>query len=71
MVDRSPQQKALAIRAAETAAERNALAVTQGIRIDEKGRVSDLRDGKVRVEGVLKGYQVVKTEWPASAPGDT
>ena len=62
-LDRSPQQKAMAERAAEMAAARNALAMTQGIRIDANGRFSDVRDAVVRIEGVLKGYQVVKTEW--------
>lgn len=65
-LDSTPQQKALAERAAEMAAGRNALAIAQGIYIDANGRVGDLRDGLVRIQGVLQAHEVTKTEWPAS-----
>ncbi len=60
---RDKQQELLAHEAARTLALRNALALTQGIRIDAGGTVAGLRDGLVRVQGVIRGHQEVESRW--------
>ncbi len=57
------QQRAMAQRAAELVAARNALALAKGIRIDANGRVADVVNGTIHVQGVLKGYEFAGTQW--------
>ncbi|HPZ97266.1 MAG TPA: hypothetical protein PL151_18925 [Phycisphaerae bacterium] len=59
----SPRQKLMALRAAELVAARNALAVAHGIRIDASGRVEAIRDGRLRVQGMVQGQRTVRTNW--------
>jgi hypothetical protein len=63
------QQELLAERAATVIAARNALAIAKGIRLDAWAAVGDMREGLVRLEGVVKGHEVVSSHWdPAAQP---
>lgn len=57
------QQELLAQQAARTLAARNALALARGIRIDADGTVGDVRNGLIRVQGVVRGHEVVESQW--------
>ena len=60
---RDKQNELLARQAARLAALRNALALAQGIRIDASGTVAGVRDGTVRVRGLIRGHQEVEGHW--------
>ncbi|GMU32891.1 MAG: hypothetical protein HS101_05020 [Planctomycetia bacterium] len=63
------QQQQMAERAATVVAARNALALAAGIQINRYGRFSDVRDGTVQIEGLLKGHLAVDVNWdPAAKP---
>lgn len=63
------QQQQMAERAATVVAARNALALAAGIQINRHGRFSDVRDGTVQIEGLLKGHLAVNVKWdPAAKP---
>ncbi|OWY70056.1 hypothetical protein B7486_17285 [cyanobacterium TDX16] len=63
------QQQKMAERAATVVAARNALALAAGIQINRYGRFSDVRDGTVQIEGLLKGHLAVDVNWdPAAKP---
>jgi hypothetical protein len=63
------QQQKMAERAATVVAARNALALAAGIQINRYGRFSDVRDGTVQIEGMLKGHLAVDVMWdPAAKP---
>src|SRR5262249_44921318 len=47
-------------RAASFVAARNALAIAKGIRIDANGRVGNVRNGQISLEGVVKGQRVAE-----------
>jgi len=64
---RSDQEQLMAQRAAEMIAARNALAMAKGIQIDSTGRVAGLRDGAVRIQGVIRGHKIVETRWLPNA----
>lgn len=57
------QAQLLAQKAAREMALRNALAMASGIRIDADGRVGQIANGLVRIEGTLRGHQEDKVEW--------
>ncbi|MFQ5491165.1 MAG: hypothetical protein ACE5GE_10620 [Phycisphaerae bacterium] len=57
------QAQLLAQKAAREAALRNALALAEGIRIDADGKVGQIKDGLVRIEGTLRGHQEDRVEW--------
>ncbi len=57
------QRELLAHEAARQAAMRNALALAKGIPVDISGIVSDMKNGAVRIEGVIKGHQEVSFRW--------
>ncbi|MBX3395460.1 MAG: hypothetical protein KF841_08830 [Phycisphaerae bacterium] len=60
---RSPQDRQMAERAATVVAVRNALALSMGLKIDDKGRLGGVRNGEVRIRGKVKGYKVYLSEW--------
>ena len=53
-------------RAATLVAARNALAIANGIQFDGNGRVGNVRDGQITLDGVVKGQRVVGTTWDKS-----
>ena len=57
------QGQLLARRAAEVVAARNALAIAAGINVDAEGCAGDVRNGRVMLEGVIKGHEVVGVKW--------
>ena len=60
-------QQKMAERAATVVAARNALALAAGIQINRYGRFSDVRDGTVQIEGMLKGHLAVNVMWDPTA----
>jgi hypothetical protein len=50
-------------RGATLLAARNALAIANGIQIDASGRVGNMRNGQIKLDGVVKGQRVVATTW--------
>lgn len=63
------QGQLMAKRAATVVAARNALAIAVGINVDSGGRASDVRNGRMMLEGVIKGHEVVEVTWlPESDP---
>lgn len=60
---RSPQDKQMARRAAELVAVRNAMAITMGIQVDEQGRLSGIRNGRHRIQGIVKGHETYLVDW--------
>lgn len=60
---RTPRDKQMATRAAELVAARNALAITLGLKVDDKGQLSGIRNGQVRLEGVVKGHKTYLVQW--------
>jgi hypothetical protein len=64
---KSDNDRMMAKRAAETLAARNALAMAVGLQIDADGKFADVRDGEVRIKGVLKGHEIVSEEWNPNA----
>lgn len=61
------QQQKMAERAATVVAARNALRLAAGIQVDRYGRFSDLRDGTVQIEGMIKGHFAVDVDWDPTA----
>ncbi|MBI4581476.1 MAG: hypothetical protein HY718_17370 [Planctomycetes bacterium] len=61
------QQRLMAQRAAEVVAVRNALAAVNDVRIDADGRVAGIRAGSVRVQGVVRGQRVTRSQWSPDA----
>lgn len=59
------QGQLMAKRGATIVAARNALAVAAGINVDAGGRVEDVPNGRVTVEGLIKGHEVVDVTWRA------
>ncbi len=57
------QQELLALQAARVTAVRNSVALARGVRIDASGTVAGLRDGHVRIEGLVRGHEVVEQQW--------
>jgi hypothetical protein len=51
----------MARRGASAVALRNALAVSAGVRIGLNGRIEDLKEGTVTLQGHLKGFRVTRT----------
>jgi hypothetical protein len=63
------QSELLAQRAAELDAAANALAIALGIAVDDTTRAGAVRNGRVRLEGVIKGHQVIDVQWmPQRSP---
>lgn len=60
---RSPQDRQMAERAATLVAVRNALALSMGLKIDDKGRLDGVRNSEVHIRGKVKGYKVYLSEW--------
>jgi hypothetical protein len=58
-----PGDRLGAQRAASLVAARNALAIANGIQIDARGRVENMRSGRISLDGVVKGQRVVDTTW--------
>ncbi len=56
----------MAERAATLDAARNALAISLGLKVDAGGTFANLRDGEVRLRGVVRGHQVESLEWFAN-----
>jgi len=52
-----PQAKLLARRAAQALAQRNAVLIANGVRVDAAGRIKDIKEGKINVEGMVQGFQ--------------
>lgn len=61
--NRSEQSKALAKRAAEVVAMRNALALSKGLQVDAKGPISRARNFETHISGVIKGQKIVNMKW--------
>jgi hypothetical protein len=57
------QGRLLAERAATIDAARNALLLAEGIRLDADGRVVDIRDAHVHLEGVIQGHKLIDREF--------
>ncbi|MFH0980477.1 MAG: hypothetical protein V2A79_02930 [Planctomycetota bacterium] len=57
------QGQLLAQRAATLDAAACALAIAAGINVDAHGRAGDVRDGRVMIEGVIKGHEEVEAAW--------
>ena len=57
------QQELLAQQAARTLAARNALALVQGIQIDESATVGGVRNGVVAIQGLVRGHEVAESQW--------
>jgi len=57
------QGQLMAKRGATIVAARNALAIAEGINVDASGRVGDMHNGRVIIEGVIKGHEVVEVKW--------
>ncbi len=53
----------MAERAATLEAARNALAISLGLKVDAGGTFANLRDGEVRLRGVVRGHKVESLEW--------
>ncbi|MDD4890238.1 MAG: hypothetical protein PHU85_09945 [Phycisphaerae bacterium] len=60
---RSPQQRMMAMRAAEVIAKRNALLVAADVPIDAAGRMGNLPAGRVDVDGVVRGSTPVRNDF--------
>ena len=58
-----PADHLAAERAASLVAARNALALANGIQFDASGRVGNLRNGEIKLNGVVKCQRVVGTTW--------
>jgi hypothetical protein len=65
------QRRSMATRAAEIVAARNALAISQGIHVNTSRRVADLAGGRVRIEGVIRGHRIVRSDWEPNADPPT
>lgn len=50
-------------RAASLVAARNALAIANGIQIDANGRVGNVRNGQISLNGVVKGQHIIDKSW--------
>jgi hypothetical protein len=59
----SDQGQLMAKRAATLDAAANALAIAAGLNVDAHGRAGAVRNGRVLLEGVIKGHEVVETTW--------
>jgi hypothetical protein len=57
------QEQLLAQRAAELDAAANALAIALGIAVDDTTRAGAVHNGRVRIEGVVKGHQLIDVQW--------
>jgi len=64
---KTDQDRLMAERAGKVVAARNALAMALGVRVDGRGRFSDLGYADVHVRGVLKGYKIVSVDWRPNA----
>ena len=60
---RDDQSELMAKRAAFLDAAANALAISLGIPVDAKGRAGDVKNGRVKLEGVIKGHEIVEERW--------
>jgi hypothetical protein len=62
-----PQARPMALRAAQVDAYRNLLEVVQGVRVDSETEVKDFTVAsdtiKAKVEGLVKGAQIVKRDY--------
>lgn len=65
------QQQKMAERAATVVAARNALSLAAGVQVNRYGRFSDLRDGTVQIEGMIKGHFAVAVNWDPKATPPT
>lgn len=65
------QQRLLARRAATLDAAANALAIAAGIDVDAGGRASGMRNGHRRLEGCVKGHEIVCETWEPDAARPT
>ncbi len=59
--------KAMAMRAAELVAARNALAMARGIRLDAGRKVADIAEGRVQIEGIVRGHRMIRSQWDPKA----
>ncbi len=59
----SAQGKLEADRAAVVVALRNAVALAAGISVDASGSLGGVRDGRVRIEGTIKGFTKLSSTW--------
>lgn len=57
------QNQLLAQRAAVLDAAANALAIALGVAVDDTTRAGAVRNGRVRLEGVIKGHQLIDVQW--------
>ncbi|MFQ5429415.1 MAG: hypothetical protein ACE5E1_03805 [Phycisphaerae bacterium] len=60
---RTDRDRLMARRAGTLVAARNALAIALGLRLDDKGRFADVRNGEVHLRGVLKKHRRVSSDW--------
>lgn len=66
---KTDQDRLMAKRAGKVVAARNALAMALGLRVDGRGRFSDLGYADIHIRGVLKNYKIVSVDWrPNAAP---
>jgi hypothetical protein len=65
------RDRAMAKRAAELVAARNALAIASGLPIDGRMRFVNIRNGQVRLQGVVKGHKTVSEDWRPEAKPPT
>lgn len=60
---KTDQDRLMAKRAGKVVAARNALLVANGIQVDADGRFAAIRNGQVRVSGILRDLQTVSVTW--------
>lgn len=66
---KSPRDRQMAERGATLVAARNAMAIAMGLKVDNKGRFSDVRNGEVQLRGMIKGHKVSMVDWrPEKTP---
>lgn len=68
---KTDQQRLMARRAATLDAAANALAIAAGIDVDAGGRASGIANGRRRLEGCVKGHEVVSETWEPEAARPT
>ncbi len=64
----SPRDRQMAERGATIVAARNAMALTMGLKVDDQGRLSGLKNGTVSIQGKIREHKVFMVDW---RPDDT
>lgn len=64
----SPRDRQMAERGATIIAARNAMALTMGLKVDDQGRLSGVKNGSVSIQGKIREHKVFMVDW---RPNDT